>query len=65
MTVYTHLTMADNESLVMPAETDHRSHTTLWVSKQTATRLDELKPFDSLTWDEWLAELADVYENSQ
>lgn len=49
----------------MSAEAEQRSHTNLWVSKETATRLEELKPFDSITWDEWLAELADVYENAQ
>lgn len=47
----------------MSAESDQGTHTTLWVSKETASRLDRLKPFDSLTWDEWLGELADVYEN--
>lgn len=46
----------------MSAEATNRSHTTLWVSKQTASRLEEIKPFDSLTWDEWLSELADSYE---
>jgi hypothetical protein len=47
----------------MSAETD-RSHTNLWVSKETATRLREMKPFDSITWDEWLDELADHYEEN-
>lgn len=47
----------------MSAETD-RSHTTLWVSKETASRLEEMKPFDSLSWDEWLVELADHYEEN-
>lgn len=46
----------------MSAEASQRSHTTLWVSKETASRLEDLKPFDSLTWDEWLAELAENYE---
>lgn len=45
----------------MPAKAE-RSHTTLWVSKETAMRLETMKPFESLTWDEWLAELADFYE---
>lgn len=48
----------------MSVETEQRSHTTLWVSKETATRLENLKPFDSLTWDEWLSELADTYEEN-
>lgn len=47
----------------MSAETD-RSHTTLWVSKETASRLEDMKPFDSLSWDEWLVELADHYEEN-
>lgn len=51
------------ELLRMAAEAD-RSHTTLWVSKETASRLEELKPYNSLTWDEWLAELADNYEET-
>jgi len=42
-----------------------RSHTTLWVSKETASRLEAVKPYDSLTWDEWLAELADEYEDQK
>lgn len=49
----------------MPAEAEQRSHTNLWVSKKTASRLDDLKPYQSLTWDEWLAELADEYENRE
>lgn len=49
----------------MSAQGETRSHTTLWVSKETAARLDELKPFESLSWDEWLAELADSYEENQ
>jgi hypothetical protein len=50
---------------VMSAQTEKRSHTTLWVSKNLATRLDELKPYESLTWDEFLAMLADTYEENQ
>jgi len=49
----------------MPVETEQRSHTTLWVSKETASRLDDMKPFRSLTWDEFLGEMADVYENER
>ncbi|MDS0220868.1 hypothetical protein NDI54_05805 [Haloarcula sp. S1AR25-5A] len=49
----------------MSAEADQQTHTTLWVSKDLAGRLEEMKPYDSLTWDEWLAELADIYEENQ
>lgn len=49
----------------MSTQTGERSHTTLWVSKETASRLDDMMPFDSLTWDEWLSELADVYEENE
>lgn len=55
--------MDDNKPNEMSAQTGEQSHTTLWVSKETASRLDEMKPFDSISWDEWLAELADNYEN--
>jgi len=54
--------MNTNGLFDMPVEADQRTHTTLWVHKDTASRLEDLKPFDSLTWDEWLAELADAYE---
>lgn len=47
----------------MSAETKPRSHTTLWVRKDTASRLKKMKPYDSISMDEWLGELADTYEN--
>lgn len=56
--------MGLNGVSVMSAQADQRTHTTLWVSKETASHLEELKPFDSLTWDEWLAELAAEYEKN-
>lgn len=49
----------------MSTQTEERTHTNLWVSKETASRLEELKPFESLTWDEFVTELADVYELHQ
>jgi hypothetical protein len=49
----------------MSTQSEQRTHTTLWVRKDTAERLDNLKPFDSLTWDEFLVELADTYENRE
>jgi hypothetical protein len=36
--------------------------TTVGLSRSTKTRLDELKPYDSMSYDEFLAELADAYE---
>lgn len=49
----------------MSAQAGDQSHTTLWVRKETAERLDEMKPYESITWDEWLAELAENYEKNQ
>lgn len=49
----------------MPADPDERSHTTLWVRRETAARLEGMKPYHSITWDEFLSELADTYENSK
>ena len=49
----------------MPTQTEERTHTTLWVSKDTASRLDAMKPFESLSWDEFLDELADIYQEHQ
>ena len=46
----------------MSAQAGEQSHTTLWVRKETAERLDAMKEYDSITWDEWLTELADAYE---
>lgn len=37
--------------------------TSLGVRESTADRLRDLKPFDSMSWDEFLAEMADNYEN--
>lgn len=48
----------------MSGSADH-SHTTLWVRKETAARLEDLKPYESLSWDEWLAELASFYETRE
>lgn len=39
--------------------------TSLGVRRSTAERLREIRPYDSLSWDEFLAEMADVYENEQ
>lgn len=39
--------------------------TSLGVRRSTAERLGEIKPYDSMSWDEFLAEMADIYENEQ
>jgi len=39
--------------------------TSLGVRESTAGRLDDLKPYESMSWDEWVNELADVYEKRQ
>jgi hypothetical protein len=49
----------------MAATDSENTHTTLWVSKELRDRLDELKPYDSLSWEEFLSDVADVYEENQ
>lgn len=49
----------------MSATDGERSHTNLWVSKELRDRLDEMKPYESLTWDEFLADVADSYEKHE
>ncbi len=39
--------------------------TSLPVRKRTKERLESLKPFDSLSWDEFAEELADTYEEGR
>jgi len=36
--------------------------TSLGVRRSTADRLEEIKPYESMSWDEFLAEMADTYE---
>lgn len=36
--------------------------TNIRVSEETHERLQELKPYDSMTFDELIAEMADQYE---
>ena len=40
-------------------------NTTVGVSEQTHERLKELKPYDSVSFDEFINELADVWEADQ
>lgn len=39
--------------------------TSLGARRSTVERLEKIKPYDSMSWDEFLAEMADVYENEQ
>ena len=39
------------------------TRTTIQVDKETLERLQELKPFESISHDEFLNHLADEYEN--
>jgi|GEM_PF-4848628 len=39
--------------------------TSLGARRSTVDRLEEVKPYESMSWDEFLAEMADVYENHQ
>jgi len=36
--------------------------TTVGLNKSTKRRLDSLKPYDTMSYDEFVSELADVYE---
>jgi hypothetical protein len=42
-----------------------QERTSLGVRRQTHTRLDDLKPYESISWDEFLHEMADVYEENR
>lgn len=39
--------------------------TTVQVKRRTHTRMKELRPYDSMTFDEFIREMADVYEEHQ
>lgn len=45
--------------------TTDQEFTTVRVKTTTHSRLDELKPYDSITFDELLIEMADVYEREK
>jgi predicted CopG family antitoxin len=38
---------------------------TIRVSESTHERLNDLKPYDSMTFDELIEEMAEVYENAR
>ena len=48
-----------------PYSMSQREVTTIQVSRDFHSRLDSLKPYDSLSYEEFLAEMADVYENER
>jgi len=39
--------------------------TSLGARQSTVKRLREIKPYQSMSWDEFLVEMADAYENQQ
>lgn len=45
--------------------TDDTQFTTLCVRPSTKERLEDLRPFDSMSWDEFVVELADRYEHAE
>lgn len=40
-----------------------RDYTAISAPRPTVRRLRDLRPYDSISWEEWLEELADAYEN--
>ena len=49
----------------MSAQDPTDEFTTLCVRRSTKDRLNSLKPFDSMSWDEFTRELADNYEKEE
>lgn len=45
------------------AASSEREITTVQVSKALHSRLDDLKPYDSMSFNDLLEEMADKYEN--
>lgn len=41
---------------------EEQTHTTLWVSKETADRFKEAKPYSSMSADEFVDVLVDRWE---
>lgn len=46
----------------MAAEQNQRSWTTIAVRPDTAQRLNEIMPYETMSKDEFVSELIDVYE---
>lgn len=57
--------MRSNPCLNMSTEQAQNPYTSLCVQRSVKSRLESLKPFDSLSWNDFLDELADVYEENQ
>jgi hypothetical protein len=47
------------------AQSQDDPFTSLAARKSTVARLKEVRPYESVSWDEFLAEMADVYENRE
>lgn len=43
----------------------NRDRTSIGVQRSTFERLEDVRPWDSLSWDEFLTHLADVYEEHE
>lgn len=46
-------------------QSPNSDRTSIGLRRSTYQRLDDLRPFDSMAWDEYLSHLADVYEEHQ
>ncbi|WP_246982090.1 DUF7557 family protein [Halorientalis marina] len=44
--------------------TNQTDSTTIRVTRPVKNRLEQLKPYDSMSYDEFLAEMADTYEGN-
>jgi len=44
------------------AQSQRDPFTSLGARQSTVERLREIKPYESMSWDEFLSELADAYE---
>jgi hypothetical protein len=49
----------------MSSEQAADGFTTFCIRRSTKARLESLKPYDSMSWDEFAGELGDVYESRQ
>jgi len=45
------------------AQSQDDPFTSLGARRSTVERLREIRPYNSMSWDEFLGEMADVYEN--
>ncbi|WP_338738403.1 hypothetical protein [Haloplanus salilacus] len=47
------------------AQSQDDPFTSLGARRSTVDHLEEIKPYESMSWDEFLAEMAEVYENRE